>query len=178
MSSAIWTVGHSNRELAPFVELLTGAGITLIADVRRFPRSRKHPHFNREALAAALQEQGVDYRHFEQLGGRRSKRLPDSPNTAWRVEAFNAYADHMQSPEAQQALTELTALAEGKRTAILCAEAVPWRCHRRVIADALVARGWSVQHIIGPGQRRSHTLTEFSRVENQQVTYPGGSLFD
>jgi uncharacterized protein (DUF488 family) len=173
----LWTIGHSNRDLRAFVELLLAESIEAVADVRRFPGSKRQPQFRQETLEATLREAGVGYRHFPDLGGRRSRRLPDSPNTAWRVESFNAYADHMQTPEFQASLQELMALASRQRTAIMCAEALPWRCHRRLIADALLAQGWKAQDIVGPGQVRERPLTEFARVENGQVTYPGGTLF-
>jgi uncharacterized protein (DUF488 family) len=176
-SHSIWTVGHSNRAVEAFVELLKAAGIELVADVRRFPGSKRHPQFRREDLQLSLDGEGIGYRHFVDLGGRRSRRIADSPNTAWRVESFNAYADHMQTPEFQAGLDELTSTARQRRTAIMCSEAVPWRCHRRLIADALVARGWRVFDVISPGPPKEHTLTEFARVENGQVTYPGGMLF-
>jgi uncharacterized protein (DUF488 family) len=173
----IWTIGHSNREAAEFVALLSTHAIRLVADVRRFPGSRRLPQFNRENLEAALREAGVGYRHFEDLGGRRSRRLPDSPNTAWRVESFNAYADHMQTPEFQAALRDLESAAAEQPTAIMCAEALPWRCHRRLIADALVARGWKVLDILSAAAPKERTLTDFARVDGDEVTYPGGTLF-
>jgi uncharacterized protein (DUF488 family) len=173
----ICTIGHSNRSLPALIELLQRAEVSLVADVRRFPASRAHPQFNRESFERGLAEQGIGYRHFLALGGRRSRRTPGSPNTAWRVEAFNAFADYMQTPEFAAALEELTAEAHARRTAILCAEALPWRCHRRLIADALVARGWTVLDIMGPGQPKPHAPPAFARVEGEQVTYPGDTLF-
>lgn len=173
----IWTIGHSNRAIEPFLDLLTGPRIELIADVRRFPASRKYPHFNGPELTQSLSERGIGYRHFPQLGGRRSKRLPDSPNAAWRVDAFNAYADYMLTSEFAAAIDELAAAATDRRTAILCSEAVPWRCHRRLIADALIIRGWTVWDIINPGLARPHPLTEFARVAEGRITYPAATLF-
>ena len=174
MSREIWTVGHSTRSLAEFLDLLAASNLTLVADVRRFPASRRHPHFNGPALRAALANAGFAYRHFPALGGRRSARTPGSPNTAWRVEAFNAFADHLATPEGRAGLDELEAVARAQRAAILCAEAVPWRCHRRVIADALAARRWAVWDILGPSDVRRHVLTEFARVQDgDTVTYPG-----
>ena len=168
----IWTIGHSNRSIDELLHLLTGADIELLADVRRYPGSRKHPHFNRDALAQSLAERHVDYRHFEDLGGRRSTRLDDSPNTAWRVDSFNRYADYMTTPPFAEALTELIGLAEGRRTAIMCSEAVPWRCHRRLIADALIVRGWQVYDIMGPGAPKPHAMTEFAKWSGGQLSYP------
>jgi len=173
----VWTVGHSNRTADEFLELVTTEGVEVLADVRRFPSSRLHPQFNAEALAATLAEAGIVYRHFPDLGGRRSKRAKDSPNTAWRVEAFNAYADYMLGGEFDEAFAELSSLAAEKPTAIMCAEALPWRCHRRLIADQFVARGWRVLDIVGPRQVKEHALPEFAQVENGRVTYPGGTLF-
>jgi len=175
-ASVIWTVGHSNRQVKELIGLLAGQSIALLADVRRFPVSRRQPQFSRENLGAALREAGIAYQHFEALGGRRSRIREASPNTAWHSASFNAYADHMLTPEFQSALAELMALAAPSRTAVLCAEAVPWRCHRQLIADALIAHGWEVQHILGPSRVRTHRLTEFARVTDRQVTYPGGTL--
>jgi uncharacterized protein (DUF488 family) len=177
MPDAVWTVGHSTRDLDAFLDLLAGSLIGLVADVRRFPGSRRFPQFNAEALAEALGRAGVAYRHYPDLGGRRGKRAPGSPNTAWRVEAFNAFADHMATPGFATALDDLTARARDTRTAVMCSEAVPWRCHRRLIADALVARGWSVLDILGPGKVEPHALTDFARVDGTRVTYPAEPLF-
>ncbi len=173
----LWTIGHSNRSLAVLVELLGREEIALVADVRRFPASRAHPQFNRENLEQGLAEQGIGYRHFAALGGRRNERTPGSVNTAWRVQAFNAFADYMQTPEFAASLVELTAVAQSARTAILCAEALPWQCHRRLIADALVARGWAVLDIMGSGRPKPHAPPSFARFEGEQVTYPGETLF-
>jgi uncharacterized protein (DUF488 family) len=173
----IWTVGHSNLSAEAFMELLAAHSIELVADVRRFPGSRRWPHFGAEPLAQRLGQAGIEYRHFEDLGGRRNKRLENSPNTAWRVEAFNAYADHMASPEFSATLDALEASAAVARTALLCAEALPWRCHRRLIADALVARGWTVLDIMGRGKATEHKLPDFARVVEGGVTYPGSMLF-
>jgi uncharacterized protein (DUF488 family) len=149
--------------------LLAEHGIRVLVDVRRYPASRRHPQFSREALAASLARAGVEYVHEPDLGGRRAAR-PDSQHTAWRVEAFRGYADHMESPEFAAALERLTRRAAGTPTAILCAEAVPWRCHRRLISDALVSRGVEVLHILGPGRAEPHELDPNARV------LPGGGL--
>ena len=138
----IWTVGHSNRPMAELIELLASQSVSLVADVRRFPGSKRQPQFAKENLEASLREADIGYQHFEGLGGRRSRSREDSPYTAWRSESFNAYADHMLIAEFQSALSDLMDLAISSPTAILCAEAVPWRCHRQLIADALVAKGW------------------------------------
>jgi uncharacterized protein (DUF488 family) len=177
MASPIWTLGHSTRDWDAFVGLLAGSSIERLADVRRYPGSRRHPQFNREEMEAALDRAGIAYRHFAALGGRRSQRLPDSPNTAWRVEAFNAYADYMASPEFVRELDELEAWAAPAQAALMCSEALPWRCHRRLIADALVVRGWDVRDIIGPGKVEPHALTDFARVRDGRLTYPAAPLF-
>jgi uncharacterized protein (DUF488 family) len=172
----IWTVGHSTRSIEELLALLAAGEIKLLADVRRFPGSRRHPQFNQAALAASLAEASIDYRHFLDLGGRRSGRLPDSPNTAWRVESFNAYADYMQSAEFQAALKELQTAARTQPTAIMCSEALPQKCHRRLIADALVARGWQVRHLLTPRRIDDHQLTPFARAMGTAVTYPASAL--
>ena len=173
----IWSLGHSTHSIDELLALLTAGGIELLADVRRYPGSRRHPQFNQEALAKSLADAKIQYRHFVDLGGRRSKRLPNSPNTAWRVEQFNAYADYMQSAEFQAALDELMAAAGEKATAIMCSEALPQKCHRRLISDALVARGWHVRHLLTPKRIEDHQLTPFARVAGTDVTYPAETLF-
>jgi uncharacterized protein (DUF488 family) len=143
--------------------LLTEQGVQLLVDVRRYPASRRHPQFSRDALAASLAGAGIGYVHEPDLGGRRAAR-PDSQHTAWRVEAFRGYADYMESPEFAAALERLMRRAAETSTAILCAEAVPWRCHRRLISDALVARDIEVLHILGPGRAEPHELDPNARV--------------
>jgi uncharacterized protein (DUF488 family) len=168
----IFTVGHSNHEEQEFVELLRGADIELIADVRRYPGSRRQPHFERTALAAVLIEAGIEYRWLgESLGGRR-KPLPDSPNGAWESPQFRGYADHMATAEFAEGLAELERIAAEHRTAVMCAEAWWVRCHRRLIADALLAHGWRVLHLGGDGRLEEHRLTEFAVVEDGRVSYP------
>ncbi len=169
----IWTIGHSTHAWPKFAALLQGVKIEAVADVRRFPASRRHPQFSGPAMLAALAEVGIAYHHFEALGGRRHSSAADSPNTAWRVAAFNAYADHTASGEFQTAVSELESLAAERRTAVMCAEALPWQCHRRVLADVLIARGWQVFDIFPGGKVQPHALTEFARVEGERVTYPG-----
>jgi uncharacterized protein (DUF488 family) len=171
-SGEILTVGHSNHEEAEFVELSRGAGVELIADVRRYPGSRRQPHFERTALAAVLLQAGVGYRWLgETLGGRR-KPLPDSLNGAWESDQFRGYADHMASEEFATGLRELEKLAGEQRVAVMCAEAWWVRCHRRLIADSLAARGWRVLHLGANGKLERHELTEFAVVEDGAVTYP------
>lgn len=169
----IWTIGHSNRASDELIDLLANSQIELLADVRRFPASRAQPQFNSDEFSKALGERGIDYVHLLALGGRRSTRLPDSPNTAWRVDSFNRYADYMATADFQAGLTELTRLADERRTAIMCSEAVPWRCHRRLIGDALLVRGWQVHDIIGAGRPKPHVLTPFAQVSDERLTYPG-----
>jgi uncharacterized protein (DUF488 family) len=168
----LWTIGHSNRTLDDFLALLHAEQIETLADVRRFPSSRRHPHFNRDALAAALQEASIAYHHFPTLGGRRSSRTPSAQNAGWRVAAFAAYADYMLTDEFARAFQQLTDLASHSRTAIVCAEALPWQCHRRLIADQFTTKGWRVRDIVGPNQTRDHSLPPFATVTNGVLTYP------
>jgi uncharacterized protein (DUF488 family) len=165
----VFTVGHSTRPIEELLALLTEHEVRTLVDVRRFPGSRRHPHFSRDALAASLAGAGIQYVHEPDLGGRRAAR-PDSPHTAWRVEAFRGYADHMETPEFAAALDRLIQRAASETVVILCAEAVPWRCHRRLISDALVARGLQVLHILGPNRADPHELNENAHV------LPGGRL--
>src|SRR3954452_14581830 len=165
----VFTAGHSTRPIEELLALLAEHGVTVLVDVRRFPASRRHPQFSRDALAASLAGAGIVYVHEPDLGGRRKAR-PDSLNTAWRVEAFRGYADYMENPEFQAALNRLIERAQRETVAILCAEAVPWRCHRRLISDALVAHGTSVLHIMGPHRADPHQLDANARV------LPGGRL--
>ncbi len=169
----VYTLGHSTLDVAGFLRLLDAHGIAGIADVRRFPASRRHPHFAREALAATLAEAGRAYDWLPGLGGRRTPR-PDSPHVGWRVAGFRGYADHMESDEFRQALCRLLDVAALRPTAVMCAEAVPWRCHRRLIADALVARGVSVWHVISPTSAELHTPPPFARFDGERVVYDAG----
>ena len=168
----IWTVGHSNREVGEFLGLLGAHGVEVVADVRRFPGSRRQPWFGGEALAGSLRGAGIGYRHFAGLGGRRGGTTAGSPNAGWRVGAFNAFADHMGSEAFRADLEALEALGRERRVAVMCSEAVPWRCHRRLIADALVVGGWSVLDIVGPAAPKEHGLTPFARVEGGRLVYP------
>lgn len=166
----IHTIGHSTRALEPFIALLRREGVRHVADVRTFPGSRRYPHFGRDALAAALAEAGIAYSHHPALGGRRRPR-PDSRNGAWRNEGFRGYADHMATDEFRGALDALVALAAREPVAVMCAEAVPWRCHRSLLADALVARGVEVRHIMD-ARSEPHRLTRFAVVRDGCVEYP------
>ena len=168
----IYTIGHSTRAIDAVLELLRIHGIQQLGDVRTVPKSRRHPHFAQEALARSLAAAGVDYRHLPALGGLRKPRR-DSTNTAWRHEGFRGYADYMETPEFDAALDELIGWAAQAPTTIMCAEAVWWQCHRRLVADALVARGVAVRHILGPDAPKKHELTDFARVESGRVRYPG-----
>ena len=165
----IYTIGHSTRSCDELLALLRNAEVTLVADVRAFPSSRRHPQFNRGALAAWLPRSGIRYEHLPELGGRRSP-VPGSPNGGWRETGFQGYADHMASPEFQRALADLEAGARDCVTSIMCAEAVWWRCHRRLIADALVSRGWRLEHLVVGARPAEHVLTDFAEVG------PGGVL--
>jgi uncharacterized protein (DUF488 family) len=162
LAPSVLTIGHSTRALPEFFALLQEFRATTLVDVRRFPGSRRHPHFGGPALARSLAEVGIAYAHEPDLGGRRDPS-PASVNTAWRVAAFRGYADHMASPEFRAGLERVIALAQAGLPVIMCAEAVPWRCHRQLIADTLVARGVTVRHILGPGQERAHELNPSAR---------------
>ena len=155
--------------------LLAAHGIGGVADVRRYPGSRRHPHFAREALADALGAAGLRYDWLPALGGRRTP-WPDSPHVAWREASFRAYADHMETAEFQDGLARLLELAAARPTAVLCAEAVPWRCHRQLIADALVARGIPVLHLLDAGPPRPHVLSKIARLDGERVIYDVGEL--
>ncbi|HLJ20137.1 MAG TPA: DUF488 domain-containing protein [Stellaceae bacterium] len=163
----VHTIGHSTRTTAELVALLREGGVDLVADVRRFPRSRTNPQFNAEALGPALQKEGIDYRHLAALGGRRSSGGAKTPshNTLWREAAFRAYSDYAETEEFHEALEALLDLARGHRVSIMCAEAVWWRCHRRIVADYLLARGVEVRHILGPGKIEPAKLTPGAVVE-------------
>ncbi len=175
MPDAIHTIGHATRELDAFVALLRAHGIRHLVDVRTIPRSRRNPQFNRESLPAGLAARGLRYTHRAGLGGRRHAKR-DSINTGWRNESFRAYADHMQTDEFRQALDALVDLARQEPVAIMCAEAVPWRCHRSLVSDALTARGVPVFHILSPHRAQAHTMTSFARVDGDRVTYPAEGL--
>jgi uncharacterized protein (DUF488 family) len=160
----VFTIGHSTRPIGDFLALLAENGVQELVDVRRYPGSRRYPHFSRERLQAALGDRGIAYRHEPDLGGHRDAR-PDSPHTAWRVTAFRGYADHMASPAFQAALQRVVAGAATRASAVMCAEALPERCHRQLIADALLAGGSEVLHIVGPGETRPHVFTPTARID-------------
>jgi uncharacterized protein (DUF488 family) len=166
----VYTLGHSTLDLAAFLDRLALHGIAGIADVRTFPASRRHPHFAREALSAALAQAGIAYDWLPALGGRRKARA-DSPHVGWRVEGFRGYADHMESAEFTSGVARLLVIAATRPTAVMCAEAVPWRCHRQLLADALLVRGVEVRHVTGASPPQAHRLTPFARVEGDRLVY-------
>lgn len=168
----LWTIGHSTRSFFDFLEILSAHQIRALVDVRRYPLSRRHPHFNTETLQKSLTACDIEYRLLSGLGGRRKPR-PDSVNLGWRNESFRGYADYMQTEAFRHALESLLALASGARTAIMCAEAVPWRCHRSLIADAVVSQGWRVHHILSRDKVDGHILCPFATIDGGSLTYPG-----
>ena len=167
----LFTIGHSTRSLDEFVAILKAHGICVVADVRTVPRSRHVPQFNTETLGPDLSRTGIEYVHLPQLGGLR-KTKADSTNLAWRNASFRGYADYMQTPAFHEGLDELVRIAATKLTTIMCAEAVPWRCHRSLIGDALIARGWQVIDLMSERSAKPHKLTEFAQVKGTRVTYP------
>ncbi len=175
--SEIWTVGHSNKALDDFLALLNAHEIQVVADVRRFPASRRHPHFGMEALRDALQTRSIEYRHFPDLGGRRTPR-PDSINTNWKNAAFRGYADYMETVEFREAIGRLMPLAASRRTAVMCAEALWWQCHRFVLADYLKASGVAVHHILSTGKIQDHPYTSAARIVGGRLSYADETLFD
>jgi uncharacterized protein (DUF488 family) len=167
----VHTIGHSTRTIEAFVDLLNAHAIEQLVDIRRWPGSRRHPQFNREALSDSLKSTNIDYLWRGDLGGFR-KAAPDSPNMAWRVSAFRAYADFMLTAEFERIMKEMETFAEEKRIALMCAEAVPWRCHRQLLADAFLVRGWNVCDIMDDGDHE-HKLPPFARVEGTRIYYSG-----
>jgi len=167
----ILTIGHSTRSQDEFLALLREQAIELLADIRRYPGSKRYPHFGSDAMAVWLPENGIRYVHMPELGGRR-KPLPDSPNTAWRNEQFRAYADYMATDEFRTAIDTLVELSAGARTAVMCAEAVPWRCHRNLVSDELTRRGIDVVHIIGGGSSRPHVMNSHAVIKEEHLVYP------
>lgn len=168
----VWTVGHSTREWQDFVDLLAKAGVEAVADVRRYPASRRHPQFAATNMAQALPHGGMEYLPMPALGGRRRAR-PDSPHTAWRNASFRGYADYMDSREYQDARDALEAQAGRRRTAILCAEAHWTQCHRALISDDLKVRGWRVIHLVAPGRSEEHPYTKAARIVDGVLDYSG-----
>ena len=171
MIPRIWTIGHSTRKIDIFLSLLQENGIKVVADVRMFPGSKRYPQFGRKALAKSLSEHGIRYEHFPELGGRR-KAKPDSKNTAWRNESFRGYADYMETEDFRNGIARLVDLAEKSGpTAIMCAEAVWWHCHRSLISDYLKARGVEVIHILDEKKTEPHPFTSAARIVNGELSY-------
>ena len=168
----VYTIGHSTRPQAELIDLLRHYGVVTLADVRIIPRSRHNPQFNREVLAEALPAAGIAYVHLPLLGGLRRGLGDASPNTGWRNESFRAYADYMQTAEFAEGLAQLRALTEAGPVALMCAEAVPWRCHRSLIADALIIRGVAVREIWSDTRAEVHKLRPFAHVDGLRLTYP------
>jgi uncharacterized protein (DUF488 family) len=167
----VLALGHSTRSIGDFLALLASFDVVTLADIRTVPRSRANPQFDGRALAASAAAAGIAYVHLPRLGGLR-RAGKDSPNAGWRNASFRGYADHMGTPDFEEGLRELRELAKAGPVAIVCAEAVPWRCHRSLVADALLARGVVVEHVTAPGRSRPHRLTPFARVDGRRVTYP------
>jgi len=172
MEECIWTIGHSNREADEFLQLLKHYEIELLIDIRRFPGSRKWPHFNREALEQLLESSRISYEHMQALGGRR-KPDPDSKNIAWKNASFRAYADYTETEEYQSALLDLKRKATEKKCAIMCSEAVWWRCHRAIISDTLAIQGWKVYHILSTQKAQLHPYTSAANVKDGHLSYTG-----
>ena len=169
----VFTVGHSTHPIEQFLALLTQHGVAALADIRRFPGSRKHPQFGQDILDQTLREAGIKYHWFEALGGRRPKKANGTTdNLGLRNESFRNYADYMLTEEFREGIRELLGVAAEKPTAFMCSESVFWRCHRRLVADYLLVKGIPVQHIMPSGELRPHTLTEGARVESGELTYP------
>jgi uncharacterized protein (DUF488 family) len=167
----IYTIGHSTRSIEELIAILSEAGVTRVADVRAFPRSRRHPQFNTDALSVSLPAAGIEYRHLPSLGGRRGARKgAPSRNGLWKVEAFRNYADYAETGAFREAIGELEALARERPTAFMCAEAVWWQCHRRIVADYMLARGWTVVHLLAPGQQQPGVLTAGA------IVHPDGTI--
>jgi uncharacterized protein (DUF488 family) len=167
----VCTIGHSNRPIEEFMDLLRHNDIECVLDIRTVPKSRHNPQFGQDVLPATLAGAGIAYRHLAGLGGLRHARK-DSPNGAWRNASFRGYADYMQTPEFAENVEAVMELARTTRCVLMCAESVPWRCHRSMVADALTVRDVPVEHIIGKQKRRAHALTPFARVDGTRITYP------
>ncbi|MBN8419184.1 MAG: DUF488 domain-containing protein [Verrucomicrobia bacterium] len=170
-ASVVLTIGHSTRTIEEFIALLKAHGATCVVDVRTVPRSRHNPQFNKDSLPQSLKKAGLGYVHMPGLGGLRHAK-GDSPNMGWRNASFRGYADYMQTAEFEESLGELMELAQQETVALMCAEAVPWRCHRSLIADALLVRGIQTEDIMSPTRRQSHSLTSFAKVHGTTLIYP------
>lgn len=173
-SVTLYTVGHSTHPIERFLELLGEHQIALLADIRSFPGSRRWPQFNQEPFAAALGRAGVEYRWLKRLGGRRHDKRPDSPHVAWTVAAFRSYADYTETAGFAAGIAELIEIATAARAAIMCSEGLWWRCHRRLVSDQMVMRGWDVEHILPDGKLAAHRLPDFASVVDGRIIYDGG----
>ncbi|HTA45094.1 MAG TPA: DUF488 domain-containing protein [Bryobacteraceae bacterium] len=172
MVANVFTIGHSTRTAEALIAMLRAHGVTCLADVRTIPKSRHNPQFNREDLSATLNHHGISYIHLPELGGLRHPRK-DSINTGWQNASFRGYADYMQTLEFETGLERLLEIARNEVLTIMCAEAVPWRCHRSMIADALTARGVHVEHMMSESKTQPHALTPFAQVQGVRIIYPG-----
>lgn len=170
IAKTVWTIGHSTHSITEFIAMLKSNEINVIADIRRFPMSRRLPHFNKDALQQSLKESNIDYIHFEGLGGRRSP-VKNSHNTGWRNSSFRGYADFMETPEFAESISQLMEIAGRQRLAYMCSESVWWSCHRSLVSDYLKARGWTVLHIMGESKVTEHPWTSPARIVNGQLTY-------
>jgi uncharacterized protein (DUF488 family) len=170
--SIVFTIGHSTRPVSEFVEIINAYGIKKVVDIRSIPKSRHNPQFSQDALRESLKAAKIGYLYMKELGGLRHA-LRDSPNMAWRNASFRGFADYMQTEAFEENLEKLIETAEKRAIVIMCAEAVPWRCHRSLIGDALLVRGVKVRHIISAGSSRDHTLTPWAEVKGTKITYPG-----
>ena len=178
---SIFTIGHSTRPIEVFITLLQSHGVDRLVDIRTIPRSRHNPQFNREDLTSSLARAGIGYTHIAGLGGLRPTSAA-SPNKGWRNTSFRGYADYMQTPAFEVSLQEAIGLAQQGKVALMCAEAVPWRCHRSMVADALIVRGYEVEELVNNDKRQPHSLTSFAKVQGSTITYPpeappNGELF-
>jgi len=175
VNTCIWTIGHSTRSIDIFLKMLSAFRIEMLADVRRFPGSRKYPQYNSDALKASLTEAGIQYMHLADLGGRR-KPVTDAAHSVWRSAGFRGYADYMKTPSYNEAILQLTNLAQTQRTAFMCSEAVWWRCHRALISDDLKSKGWEVMHIMNDTTATPHPYTSAFRdsrkIEGQTTLFP------
>lgn len=167
----LYTIGHSTRTLDELVDILKSHGVKVLADVRSIPKSRHVPQFNLDSLKIDLPKRGIRYQPMTELGGRRHTRK-DSPNTGWRNASFRGYADYMRTPEFEAGIEHLIKIAAKSPTAIMCAEAVPWRCHRSLVGDAMLVRGWTVLDLMGIDKQTPHQLTPFAKVDGLEITYP------
>jgi uncharacterized protein (DUF488 family) len=172
-TKTIWTIGHSTRTLEELVEMLHSFKIETVIDIRSYPGSRRYPQFNKEALEISMPENGFQYEHLRDLGGRR-KVNPDSKNTAWRHEAFRGYADYMETDSFKEGIKNLELIAKKSRTAYMCSEAVWWRCHRSMVSDYLKVRGWKVWHIMAVGKEQEHPYTAPAKIFDGELSYEKG----